>query len=189
MATAPDVIGALRDAQAAHSAADEVLASIRDAETQRAREQAALASALQSAEANLARSSDFVATRRPGVGREARTRLAEAQRHLDLARSLRETDPTRATEEAREADRLAVDAYRYAESDFDEWDRRGQRNNDLGGAILGGLILGNILGGVGRHGGGWGGTPWGMPGGGHGGGGSFGGLGNIGGGHGGSGSW
>jgi uncharacterized membrane protein YgcG len=178
---APDVIGALKDAQAANAAADAILAGIRDAAQQRARERQALESALRSAGANVARAGDFVATRRPGVGREARTRLAEAQRHLEAARTLASSEPARAVEEAAFADRLAADAYRLAESDFDDWDRRGsRRGDDLGTAILGGMILGNVLGGMGRRSGGWGGTPWGMPGGGgRGGRGSFGGLGGI----------
>jgi uncharacterized membrane protein YgcG len=190
---APDVLGALKDAQAAHQAADAILASVRDSEARAARERAALAAAIRSAEANLAGANDFIATRRPGVGREARTRLATAQTHLDSARSLASSEPTRALEEAGLADRLAAESYRLAQSDFDQWDRPGPRpTDDLGRVILGGIILGNILGGMGggRRGGGWGGTPWGMPGGGgRGGGGSWAGLGRGGGGRGGSGSW
>lgn len=193
--SAPDVIGALRDAQAAHQAADAILAGIRDAQAQQARQAAALASAIRTAEASVAGANDFIATRRQGVGREARTRLSTAQGHLDAAHQLVSSDPARALDEAGQADRAAAEAYRLAQSDFDQWDRPGPRGGDnVGAAILGGLILGNILGGMGggRQGGGWGGTPWGMPGGGHGGGGSWGGLGNIGGGgggRGGSGSW
>jgi hypothetical protein len=185
------VTAALQDARSAHTTADAALASQRDARERRAREEAALTSALRSAEANVAAAADYVATRRPGVGREARTRLAAAESHLETARGLASEDPTRALQEAGAADRLAGEAYRIAQSDFDTWDRPGPRpSDDLGKVILGGILLGNVLGGLGgRRGGGWGGTPWGMPGG-HGGGGSWGGLGQIGGGgRGGSGSW
>jgi hypothetical protein len=197
----PDVLTALHDAQEANRRADAVLAGIREAAAQRAREAAALAAAVQAAEAAVARAGDFVATRRSGVGREARTRLAEAERHLADARGLVGSDPARAAAEAATAQHMADEAYDLARSDFDSWDRRGggRSGPDLGTLILGGILLGNILGG-GRRGGGWGGTPWGMPGGGRGwggggfGGGGFGGRGGGGGwaprgGRGGGGSW
>ena len=140
---------------------------------------------LRTAEASVARAQDFVATRRNGVDREARTRLAEAQRHLELAKSPVGGDPVAAANEARLAAQLADQAYDLARSDFDDWDRGGgrRRGPDLGQVILGGIILGNVLGGMGRRGGGggWGGTPWGLPGGGRGGGGSWGGFGGGGG--------
>ncbi len=188
-AAAPDVLAALRDAQRAHAAADGALAGIRAADEQRAREQAALQAALRAAEAHVARASDYIQTRRHGVGREARTRLAEAQRHLDAAHAAAASDPATAASEAALADRLAGEAYDLARDDFDDWDSGGGRRRgqgDMAGAILGGLILGGMLGGLGRGGGGWGGSPWGMPGGGRGGGGGWGGGG---GGRGGGGGW
>ncbi|HEX7949128.1 MAG TPA: TPM domain-containing protein [Candidatus Limnocylindrales bacterium] len=192
----PAVLAALKDAQRANSTADEVLARVRQAEEQRAREKAALVAALRTAEASVARAQDFVETRRHGVDREARTRLAEAQRHLDLAKAQAANDPVSAANEAKLAAQLADQAYDLASSDFDDWDRGGgrRRGPDLGQVILGGIILGNVLGGMGRRGGGgWGGTPWGLPGGGRGGGGSWGGFGGFGGGggggRGGGGSW
>lgn len=187
----PDVVIALKQALQANATADEVLAGVREAEERRAREAAVLTAALRSAEMSVTQAADFIAARRGGVGREARTRLAEAERHLDAARSQASTDAGAATREAKTAERLADEAYRLASDDFDDFDVRGGRRRgggDLSGAILGGIILGNILGGLGRggHGGGWGGTPWGSGGGGHGGGGGFGGGG---GGHGGGGRW
>jgi uncharacterized membrane protein YgcG len=185
----PDVLGAVAKARQANDAADAILASVRETAAQRAREAAALTAALDSAERAVARASDYITTRRTGVGREARTRLAEAERHLASAKSLVATDPAQAKQEADAAARFADDAYHRAQSDFDDWDGRGgRRGPDLGQVILGGLILGNILGG-GRRGGGWGGTPWGTPRGGGGwGGGGFGG-GGFGGGRGGGGGW
>ncbi|MGZ8514134.1 MAG: TPM domain-containing protein [Candidatus Limnocylindrales bacterium] len=191
----PAVLVALKDAQRANSTADEVLACVRQAAEQRTRERAALDAALRTAEASLARAQDFVATRRDGVDREARTRLAEAQRHLEQAKAVSSTDEVAAAAEARLAAQLADQAYDLAHSDFDDWDRGGgrRRGPDLGQVILGGIILGNVLGGIGRRGGGgWGGTPWGLPGGGRGGGGSWGGFGGGiggGGGRGGGGGW
>lgn len=188
----PDVLIALKQAMQANATADEVLEGVRETEERRAREAAVLTAALRSAEVSVTRAADFIAARRGGVGREARTRLAEAERRLEAARALEATDGGAATREAKTAERLADEAYRLASDDFDDFDLRGGRRQgggDLTGAILGGIILGNILGGLGRggHGGGWGGTPWGSSGGGgHGGGGVFGGRG---GGHGGGGRW
>ena len=183
-AARPDPLAALKGAQEAHAAADRVLASERAAEEQLARQRAALQTALASAQASVTHAADYIGDRRNGVGREARTRLAEAQRHMEQAQSAAGTDPAIALTEAQQAQRLADDAYRIASSDFDAWNGRGgpraPRAVDPTGAIIGGIILGSLLGG-GRHGGGWGGTPWG--------GGGFGGFGRGGGGFGGGGSW
>ncbi|HEY6057918.1 MAG TPA: TPM domain-containing protein, partial [Candidatus Limnocylindrales bacterium] len=97
----PDVIAGYRQAQQANQLADSVLEGVRQAEERRAREAAALATAIHSAEVSIARASDYITARRNGVGREARTRLAEGQRHHDLALQLQNTDPARAVEEAR----------------------------------------------------------------------------------------
>jgi uncharacterized membrane protein YgcG len=184
----PDVLAAVQAAQGANTAADRILAGIREVEAQRTREAAALRASLQTAETLVAQASDYITTRRSGVGREARTRLAEAERHLESARALAATDAAGAKSEADTAARMANEAYDLARSDFDGGDGRGGGGSDLGKLILGGIILGNVLGG-GRHGGGWGGTPWGMPGGGGGWGGGGWGGGGFGGGRGGGGGW
>ncbi|MCU0506641.1 MAG: TPM domain-containing protein, partial [Chloroflexi bacterium] len=119
----PDVVAAYRDAVAAAQASDQVLAGIRDAAERAARERVTLQSTLDAAEAEVRRTSDFVASRRAGVDREARTRLAEAQRHLEQARSLAAADVPGATREARLADSLAEEAMRRASDDFDRYDR------------------------------------------------------------------
>ncbi len=194
VSTTPDVLAAAKGAQTANATADQVLASVREAAELRARQQAALGAALQTAGVSVAHAADYVESRRQGVGREARTRLAEAQRHLEQAQALATTDPDGSLSEARLAAQMADEAYRVASSQFDDWDRRGggggRGSGDLTGAILGGIILGGILGG-GRHGGGFGGTRWGMPGGGggfgRGGGGGW--SGGGGGGRGGGGGW
>lgn len=193
---APDVLVAIKQALQANSTADEVLEGLRQEKERRAREAAALAAELRTAEMSVARAADFITARRNGVGREARTRLAAAEHRLETARALGATDTAAALRQARTAERLADEAYQLASNDFDDFDLRGGRRHhgdDISGAMLGGIILGGILGGLGRggHGGGWGGTPWGSPGGGgfgggHGGGGVFGGGG---GGHGGGGRW
>jgi uncharacterized membrane protein YgcG len=170
-ATPQDVLGALERANAAEAIADELLAGIRAADEARARQAAMLEGAIASAQARVELASGYVATRRHGVGDTARVRTAEAQRHLEQARSLRSQDPTTALAEARRAEELANDAYRRATGDFGGWDQRqpspvGPTGGDIAGAIIGGIIGGMLAGGGGP---GWGGTSWGGRGGGRGG--------------------
>jgi hypothetical protein len=186
-------IGALRAATEAHRAADEALAAVRQDAEQRQRLLAAVETSLVTAQADLDRAADFIATRRGRIGRTARTRLAEADRLLEAAIALRDRDPQRALEAARRAERLAEDALDRAADDMDQfggmggtWGGGRSAGSDVAGAILGG-ILGGILSGGGR-GGGWGGSPWGGPLGGGGGGGGGGGWGGPFGG-GGGGGW
>ena len=165
-ATPPEPIGASRAATEAHRRATELLAAVREDAEQQARFAAALEASISAARAELDRASDFIGTRRGGVRRRARTRLAEADRLLAHAEAIRDTDPKQAMDEAKRADLLAGEAYSYATDDFTQWDRTGRgpssSGSDLAGAILGGVI-GGILSGGGR-GAGWGGSPWGSSG-------------------------
>lgn len=187
----PNVIAAYRQAVQAAAAADEILAALRTEAERVARQTAMLTATIRAAELEYRRAADFIASRRSGVDRQARTRLAEAERHLAAAQVLAPHDLARAADEARQADALAEEAMRLAASDFDRFDRGAPAPRGGGGgvdvaAILVGAAIGSTLGGGGRGGGGgFGGTPWGSSGGGHGGGGGFGG----GGGHGGGGGF
>jgi uncharacterized membrane protein YgcG len=206
-ATSADPAAALSKATEAHRLGDEVLAAAREEMAARQRLEASAAASIRTAAAAVDRASDFIATRRPGVGRAARTRLAEAERNLADASALERSDPALAAQAAGRAERLADEAYRLADDDFNDWDQGGpgwgQRRGsggDVAGAILGG-ILGGILSGGGTGGGGWGGSPWGGSGGSRGGGfpgwggggglggGGFGGGGGGGGGFGRGGRW
>jgi uncharacterized membrane protein YgcG len=187
-----DPIEALRLATEAHQIADATLLSARDLAAAHDRLEAAAASSLRTAAAEVERTATFIAQRRRGVGDAARTRLAEARRHLDAAAALAATDPQGALSGARRAQQLAAEAYQLAASDFSDWDgggpgwgqRGGTSDGDATAAILG-QILGGVIGGVVRGGGGgWGGSPWGgggFPGSGRGGGGLGGGWGRGGG--------
>lgn len=180
-----DPIEALRLATEAHRAADEVLVAARDAAAAADRLAAAATSSITTASAEVDRAAMFIASRRRGVGESARTRLAEAQRHLAMASSLAATDPQRTLETARRAEALAREAYRLAEDDFSDWDQGGPGWGQRGGgdatAVILGQILGGILsGGMRGGGGGWGGSPWGRSGGGGFGGGGWGGGGGFG---------
>ena len=188
----PDVAAAYAKARRANEIADEVLAGIRTAAEQRAALAARLDTSIRGAQATVTRASDFIATRRGGVGGEARTRLAEAGRHLDQAVSAGAVDPAAGIREAEAASRLANEALAIAQRDYGGYDDpwRGGRGGsggggggDIGAAIIGGII-GGMLSGGGR-GGGFPGVPGG--GGGWGGGGRGGGGGSFGGGGGGRG--
>ena len=185
-----DPVAAYAKAADARRLAGDVLARLRQDAAQRAQFAAALQASLESARTSVDRAEDFVATRRAGVGRRARTRLAEAHASLESAVRLRDTDPNGAMAQAKRADQMADEAYALAQQDFGGWDHNQQTpgggGSDVGAIILGGII-GGILSGGGRHGG-WGGSPWGSSGpfgGGSGGGGWGGGGHSVGGGWGG----
>ena len=166
-ARSSDPVAALSQATEAHRLADEALLAAREEAAAREQLRVAAESSIRTATVAVDRTADFIATRRRGVGRSARTRLAEAERHLSEAVALQPTDAHGALERARRAEQLAGEAYRLASDDFNDWDQGGpgwgQRRgggNDVAGAILGGII-GGILSGGGTGGGGWGGSPWG----------------------------
>ena len=201
---APDPLAALQAAQQAHAAADTVLENIRAAADQAARVQAAWNSARATAAAAVGQAEGYINARRTGVGVDARTRLAEAQRHLAQSDALAPTDPVTATNEANIATNMATAAYNLAAGDFTDYEsgryprgmggwNSGGWNSGSGaasGANFGAAILGGIIGGMlsGGRGGGFGGTPWGSGGGWGRGGGGFGGIGGFGGGSHGGGS-
>lgn len=183
-----DPAATLAQVEGAHTALDEMLGGIRDAQQQRARAQASLAQALSSAQAQISATNDFIAARRGGVGSEARTRIAEAQRNLDYALSIASSDPASALAYAQQANSLAQQAAQYAQNDVSGFGGGGGygRGGGFGGGMgggMGGAILGGILGGMlsgGGHGGGnWGGGGFGGFGGGDGGGGFGGDSGNF----------
>jgi uncharacterized membrane protein YgcG len=177
-ASPADPAAALSKATEAQRLADEVLAAAREEVAARQRLEAGATASIRTAASAVDRAADFVGTRRRGVGRGARTRLAEAERNLADAEALQRTDPALAAQAAERAERLANEAYRLADDDFSDWDqggpgwgqrRGGGGGGDVAGAILGG-VLGGILSGGGTGGGGWGGSPWGGSGGSRGGG-------------------
>ncbi len=183
-----DPLAALDRATQANNAADSIIAGIRESEAQRARRTRAAATSVASAHGHVTRAADYITTRRHGVGREARTRAAEAELRLEEAQRLASSDPDAAIAAAQRATRLADEAYRLASAEFDGWDQGGgpvagpytRRSGDAEviGAVIGG-VLGSILSSGGR-GSGWGGSPWGGSSGGGGGFGLPGGGGGIG---------
>ncbi|WP_412079251.1 TPM domain-containing protein [Streptomyces xanthophaeus] len=157
-----DPIDALRRIEEADAALDEALAGARERESGRQRAVALLDQALLSARSAIGAATDYVTTSRGAVGSQARTRLAEAGRHLERAVSLTGSDPAGALAEAQQADSLARQAQQLAEQDVRGYQDPygGSRSGGgRGGAVLGGIILGEILrgGGFGGRGGGFGG--------------------------------
>ncbi len=157
----PDVAGAYAKASEADQIADTVAAEIRSAQQAAAMAAARLDASIRAAQAAVTQASGYLAGRRGGVGSEARTRLSEAQRHLDQAVAVGATDPAAAQAEADQATRLAGEAYALAQRDYDQWDdpwRGGGRGggggagSDIAGLLIGGII-GGMLAGGGRRGG------------------------------------
>jgi hypothetical protein len=156
----PDVLAAYRLSVEAEAIADDVLRETQEAAQAREREREVAESTIAAAEASYRRAGDYVRSRRGGgIGREARTRLSEAERRLDRAHELIDEDPRAATEEARRAQRLADDALQLGQEDFGVWGRPTRMGGGFGSMGLG-IALGGILFG----GGGFGGTRWGSPG-------------------------
>ena len=190
-----DPLTALRQLEEADIALEQALSVARDAQTQVRRAAAALDQVVLTARSTIAAAGDFIDTRRGAVGPEARTRLAEAQRHLDVAVDLGRDDPVAALREAQQAATMAQQALDRAQDDVSRWSGGGYGGGygapggfgggyggGRGGIDLGSLVLGGILAGGGRgggFGGGFGGGSGGFGGGGgrRSGGGGFGGSG------------
>ncbi|MDI2035076.1 TPM domain-containing protein [Paenarthrobacter nitroguajacolicus] len=161
-----DPIATLSRVESAHQALDQSLSGIRDQQEQARRAQASLQQTIMAAQAQISATSDYITARRGGVGTEARTRLAEAQRNLDYALSISRNDPATALTYAQQAHSLAAQAAQLAQSDVDQFGYAeqgygrggmfggGGGGGGLGGAILGGILINSILNG---GGGGWGG--------------------------------
>ncbi|MEK0157138.1 TPM domain-containing protein [Arthrobacter oryzae] len=161
-----DPIATLERVETAHQALDQSLTGIRDQQEQSRRAQASLQQTIMSAQAQISATSDYITARRGGVGTEARTRLAEAQRNLDYALSISRNDPVTALTYAQQAHALAAQAAQLAQGDVDSFGYANQGygrggmfggggGGGLGGAILGGILINSIL--NGGSGGGWGG--------------------------------
>lgn len=158
---AGDPLGALTVLTRADAALDAVLATASEAKAQAERTAERLTQAITVAQAQVTAAGDYVGTRRGAVDTEARTRISEAQRHLDAARELSGSDPTRALEHARAATDLAGRALQSAQADVQRWeaDRQTRSSGSNTGAVLGGILIDSMLrggagGGRGHRGGG-----------------------------------
>lgn len=170
--TLPDPLAVLRQLEEADIALEQALSVARDAQTRVRRAGELLEPALVSARSTIAAAGDFITTRRGAVGPEARTRLAEAERHLQVAVDQSRDDPVTALREAQQAGSMAQAALSLAQSDVSRWSSDWGSGGGLGappgfggaygggrpGVDLGSLVLGGILfGGGGNRGFGGGG--------------------------------
>ena len=133
-------------------ALNEALTGMRERSQQVARAQTLLPRSIQSAQSQLRIGEEFLATRRGGVGTDARTRLASARQHLDAANALATTDPVAALSEAEQAQSLAEAGTQLAQDDVDRFDGGGSAGGgDTTGALVGGILAGLLLGGGSNH--------------------------------------
>ncbi|MEZ0350533.1 TPM domain-containing protein [Mycobacterium sp. pR1184] len=141
-----DPLGTFAQLAKADSDLNRLLATVAKEQADADRLNRSLEQALFTAESRVRGVSEYIDTRRGSIGPEARTRLAEAQRHLDAAHAQRSTNPAEAISHANAASTLAANAQSLANSDVASAQRaytRG-RGGDAG-AMLGGIIIGDLL--------------------------------------------
>src|SRR5690606_30112926 len=128
---------------AANASLDQVFVSVRDEQQRVEQARTKLDATIAAARAGIQSTSEFITTRRGGIGNTARTRVAEADRRLAQALSLSASDPIAALAEAQAALQLANTAMSLARNDvtayrkqiiYDEDElSRGGDGADLGG--------------------------------------------------------
>jgi uncharacterized membrane protein YgcG len=154
-----DPLQALRALEESSSRLDQALGGAREEQVRQQRARAALEQAVLTARSSIAAAADFITTNRGGVGSTARTRVAEAQRHLQKALALAGPDAESALVEAQQADAMANQAYQEAQQDvsgfagagsmFGGGGGNGGGMGGMAGAVLGGILINSILGGAG----------------------------------------
>jgi LPXTG-motif cell wall-anchored protein len=173
-----DPIAALRDVEEASTALDQALAQTREQQVRQQRARESLEQAVLTARSSISAADDFITTHRGAVGSTARTRVAEAERHLQKALALAPSDPEQALAQAQQADAMADQAYQEARQDvsgyaapqqgamaglFGGGGGGGGGTAGMVGAMLGGILINSVLsgggGGGGPRGGGMGRVP------------------------------
>ncbi|MHA7246077.1 TPM domain-containing protein [Arthrobacter tecti] len=159
-----DPVALLQRVESAHNQLDAALGGVRDQADQTRRARESLQHTIMAAQSRISGTADYIRARRGGVGSEARTRLAEAERNLDYALQIQTDDPVTALSHAQQALALAEQAGQIAQQDVEGFGGRmggfggggmfGGGGNGMGGALLGGILIGSILNG-GGHGGGF----------------------------------
>jgi uncharacterized membrane protein YgcG/predicted nucleic acid-binding Zn-ribbon protein len=167
-----DPLGAFTKLTQADAELDRLLASIAVEREAAERLSRAYDQALFTAQSRVRGVSDYIDTRRGSVGPEARTRLAEAVRQLQVAQDMKSANLNEAIARANGASMLAAQAQDLANADVRAAQRSytgqyGQASGSNMGAVIGGIIIGNILSGAlrggigGSMGGGWSSTSFG----------------------------
>ncbi|MEE6140056.1 TPM domain-containing protein [Mycobacterium sp. 050128] len=158
-----DPLGTFAQLAKADSDLNRLLATVANEQADAERLTRSLEQALFTAQARVRGVSEYIDTRRGSVGPDARTRLAEAQRHLEAAQATKSTNPAEAITHANAASTQAANAQSLANADVVSAQRAYARvgGNDTG-AMLGGIIIGDLLRGGMRGGfGGWSSTSFG----------------------------
>ncbi len=162
-----DPAAALEHLTQANTALEQVFTGVRSDQEKVAHARSQLEATISGARAQVQSAAEFITTRRGGVGSDARTRVSEADRHLQQAIALSASDPVQALVEAQSAQQLASNAIASARNDVEYFESqqnardynsygRGSDGADLGG-ILGDLFGGGSYssGGSSGSGGGW----------------------------------
>jgi len=148
-----DPVAAVARLSEANLALETVFTGVQQEQARVVNAKAQLEAALDAARAQLSSTTEFITTRRGAIGESARTRVNEADRHLQQAIALRSSDPVAALAEAQRANDLASSAFALANSDVNRhasavnyggssW-AGGSDGADLGG-LLGGLVEGML---------------------------------------------
>ncbi|MEE2035526.1 serine/threonine-protein kinase, partial [Rhodococcus chondri] len=118
-----DPLGSFTRVVEADARLDALRAQTRQAQEEAQRTRQRLEQDLTAAQSQVTAASDFIGTRRGVVGAEARTRLSEAQRHLQAAQQLAASEqPGQALQHAQAAANLAAKALRAAQKDVEKWE-------------------------------------------------------------------
>jgi hypothetical protein len=153
-----DPVATLAQVGTANAALEQVFTGVRDLQQQVSRARSQLDASLSGARAQVQSATEYIATRRGGIGETARTRVSEAERNLAEATALAASDPVAALGAAERATSLAARALQLARSDVSAYENPSSavdyddRYPGSDGADLGG-ILGDWL--FGGGGGGW----------------------------------
>ncbi|MFF5035787.1 TPM domain-containing protein [Nocardia salmonicida] len=142
-----DPLGAFHSAVTADAELDRAIAAASDRKLAVEDLRRRLDRTLTDAAARIDGATSFITTRRGGVDAEARTRLSEAQRHLDEARGLAAGDPERALVSAQTAADLGGRAMQQAQASVQAWETRQPMSGggSQTGAVLGGILLNELL--------------------------------------------
>ena len=143
-----DPVAAVARLSEANLALETVFTGVQQEQARVVNAKAQLEAALDAARAQLSSANEFITTRRGAIGESARTRVNEADRHLQQAIAQRSSNPVAALAEAQRANDLASSAFQLASSDVN----RHASAVDYGGSSWGGgsdgADLGGILGGL-----------------------------------------
>ncbi|WP_410875080.1 TPM domain-containing protein [Nocardia sp. A7] len=141
-----DPLGAFHNAVTADAELDRAIAAASDRKLAVEDLRRRLDRTLTDAAARIDAATSFITTRRGGVDAEARTRLSEAQRHLDEARALTGSDPERALVSAQTAADLGGRAMQQAQASVQAWEtRQPVSGGSQSGAVLGGILLNELM--------------------------------------------